>query len=561
MAIAAAGLALLVASLARETAAKDPPVAASPPDLGFYVRTVARWTDEHCAACHREAGAGGLRLLPPAADRDGERERRRLELESLRRFVDPESPWTSRLLRKVLGEDRGGLPHAGGAFLRPEDDAYDDLLDFACGATTTNLPPEPDPGKDRRAALGEEVALDASASFDRDDDPMRFRWQLAVRPPGSRAALTALDEKATSLRPDVSGTYVVRLRVFDGKVWSAWRPVVLEVLERTGPEAPDPVATSGLEALDPAALRRVRSVYGDVLGRAPTPPEALLHASKPAVEVAGILLATLEAGRALVEDAALRLGLVGDFDPVSEAALALPYRLAGGEATPADVEAALARDPAFLRAHPEGPALGRAVAALLGRAPTEDDVAPGRGTAAALEAALAGEPFRVAALRRLAGRYLGPADAEAVPVARATESVAVLARAFVASPAWAGAGEARREADDLAFVRALYADLLGRRPTTAEVVAVTRAIVAVPGSRAGRAAVVAVLLDSGEVMLPLVVDLKDPDAWVADRFRRTLGRAPTEHEARVYRTALLDPAGGPHLVVRGLLTSPEYASR
>ena len=26
-------------------------------------------------------------------------------------------------------------------------------------------------------------------------------------------------------------------------------------------------------------------------------------------------------------------------------------------------------------------------------------------------------------------------------------------------------------------------------------------------------------------------------------------------------TALLDPAGGPHLVVRGLLTSPEYASR
>jgi hypothetical protein len=83
----------------------------------------------------------------------------------------------------------------------------------------------------------------------------------------------------------------------------------------------------------------------------------------------------------------------------------------------------------------------------------------------------------------------------------------------------------------------------------------------IPGSPAGRAAVVAVLLDSGEVALPLVVDLPDPAAWLADRFLRTLGRAPTAEEAKAYRVALLDPAGGPHVVVRALLTSAEYASR
>jgi hypothetical protein len=195
-----------------------------------------------------------------------------------------------------------------------------------------------------------EARFDGGASYDRDDDPLVYRWDLFVRPPGSKAVLTERSEKATGLRPDVGGTYVLRLRVFDGKVWSGAKPVLLEVLERTGPTTPDAVEASGLAALDPAALRRVRSVYGDVLGRPPTPPEALLHAKRPAREVATILLATLEAGRAWVEDAAYRLGLVGDAEPLSAAVQELPVRLAAGELTPAAAEAALALDPAFLRA-------------------------------------------------------------------------------------------------------------------------------------------------------------------------------------------------------------------
>ena len=61
--------------------------------------------------------------------------------------------------------------------------------------------------------------------------------------------------------------------------------------------------------------------------------------------------------------------------------------------------------------------------------------------------------------------------------------------------------------------------------------------------------------------LPLIVDLKEPDAWIADRFLRYVGRKPSATEATLFRAALSDPDGGPHVVIRALLTGAEYASR
>ncbi len=539
---------------------KDAPVRAPEPDAGFYVQRIAPWLEATCVPCHRGGGAGSFVLSPVVAG-EPDAARRARDLRGVRRLIDPEAPWDSRLLRKVLPEDRGGLPHAGGARLTPDDPIHDDLLDFASGATLRNLPPEPEPGRDRRARAGEPVELDGSLSFDRDEDPVRHRWELFARPPGSRASIADPDAAKTTLTPDVAGTYVVRLRVFDGKAWSPARPVVLECLDLAGPVAPDPLAPSGLAGLDPAVLARVRALYGDVLGRPPTPPEARAAAGQPSSALATSLLASLEAGRAWVEDAAFRLGLVGDALPTSEAVAALPIRITSGEGSPADAEAALVRDPAFLRAHPEGPALAAAVERLLlGRTGTPAERAAW-STAAGAFATLGGAEFRVAALRRHLDRFLGPAEVASFPVARADDSVLALARELVGSPAWAGGGSARRRAGDLAFLRGLFADLLGRRASGVELAALSRAAGVLPGSAAGRAAVVDVLLDSGEVLLPLVVEIGDPDAWIADRFLRTLGRTPSPEEVVAYRTVLLDPAGGPHVVVRALCSSEEYASR
>jgi hypothetical protein len=164
-------------------------------------------------------------------------------------------------------------------------------------------------------------------------------------------------------------------------------------------------------------------------------------------------------------------------------------------------------------------------------------------------------------MRRHLARFLPAAAVAAFPASRARESASALALEAIASPAYAGAGEARRAGTDLAFVRAVFADLLGRRPTAPESWALARAASVLPGTGAGRAAIVAVLLGSGEVPLPLVADLPDPDAWVADRFLRYLGRRPSAEEAGAYRAALLDPDGGPQVLIRALLTTPEYAGR
>ena len=538
---------------------KDAPIAAPPPDLAFFALRVAPFLLERCGACHG-AGAGSY-VFGDGAKSSDPSARAIAAFRASTRFLDAEAPWNSRLIRKTLAEEEGGLPHGGGALLRASDDIYDQLLDFAAGATVANLPPEPEPGAGRRIPLGDRVELDGTLSYDRDDDPLTFRWTLRARPPGSRARLVGDSERRASIEADVPGTYVVTLRVFDGKVWSGARPVVLECLERTGPSIPDAVAPSGLADLAPEVLRRVRAVYGDVLARPPTPPETLAGKDRTAAALADLLLSTLEAGRAFAEDTAWRLGLVGDAEPLSEAVGELPQRFTAGELSPAAAEALLVGDPAFLRAHPIGDALARAVGVrLLGRAPGPDERAAWR-TTAGLERVLASDEFAVGAMRRWARTFLSPAEADAIPLARARESAVALARSFVTSPAWAGGRADRRRAGDPAFVRALFADLLGRRPTSRELVALSSAAGVIPGSSAGRAAVVDVVLDSGEVPLPLIVDLKDPDGWIADRFLRYVGRAPGAAEVAPFRAALMDPDGGPHVVIRALLTGAEYASR
>lgn len=508
----AAALGLSLRALAAPSDDLPPP---PKPDLFFFLRHVVPILDAKCASCHRN-GAGGF-ALPAASAGVPEERRRRAEFKEALRHLDALAPWRSRLIVKALPESEGGVPHAGGALLSTDAEEYDTLLDFASGATLVNLPPEPEPGKDRRARPGEEILLDGSLSYDRDNEPVTFRWDLSVRPVGSRATLSGDREATAKFTADVPGTYVARLRVFDGKVWSPPKPVTVEALDRVGPEAPDPVAESGLAAVDPGALGRLRAVFAAVLSRPPTPPEAIALADKPPLEVARTLLATVEAGRAWVEETAQSLGLVGEFARSSETVEALPARIAAGQVSPGEAEAVLTGDRAA--ASPE---------------------------------------FRAAAMRRHVARFLPPDSAAAFPAARASESIPALTLALLSSPEYAALSSTPRPPKDLAFVRAAFADLLGRRPTAREAAACARACAVLPGSRAGRAAIVNVLLDSGEVPLPLVVDVKDPDAWIRDRFLRFLGRVPATEEMNAYRAAWMDPDGGPHVVVRAILSTPEY---
>lgn len=65
--------------------------------------------------------------------------------------------------------------------------------------------------------LGEVIALDASTSFDADNDVLTYHWTISVKPENSVVNIT-LDNASTSmLTPDIVGEYHIQLIVSDGK--------------------------------------------------------------------------------------------------------------------------------------------------------------------------------------------------------------------------------------------------------------------------------------------------------------------------------------------------------
>jgi hypothetical protein len=553
------------------------------PDADFYRERIAPWVETKCAECHR-VGGGSFRLESPMAGRT-EEERRRLDFERVRAFVDPESPWDSRLIRKVLEPSEGGDEHVGGAFLHSEEEDYDALLDFASGATLGNLPPEVWLEGEPRGKPGQPVIVDGRGSFDRDrGDELVYRWELVAVPPGSRTALADASASRAEFVPDLGGSYVLRLRVGDGKVWSAARTVSVEVFEQVVAERGDPAAISGLEQAEPEALKALRRLYLDLLGRPPTPAEALADERIRYEVLVESLLSRAESGRAWFEEACERFGLVGAARPTGEEAEALPLRFASESVPPHLADAALVRSPAFVVAHPAGRAFAEAISRrVLDRDPTaaETDAAvalaaggpvevPGLGSVTSpaewTARVLATEEFRRAAVRRRLSRFLpsGAVDRRQYEALTAAESGGAAWRTYLRDALLSVEYRERktlRPKDDLTFLRSLFVDLLERKPTDRELAGLARAVAVLPGRSAPFAAVVKVLLDSGEAPLPLLVDIPDAPRWIADRFLRYLGRRPSAEEMKAFGEALLSPDGGPELVVRALLTGPEYACR
>lgn len=576
-------LGALPAALAKETFLPAPP----PPDRDFYVQAVAPWIEEQCAPCHRAEGAGAFLLAPPDDDGDAQR-RRRKDFERVLPFVNRRSPWESRLLLKPLDPLEGGDPHVGGVLLAPDTEAYDRLLDFLCGATPTNLPPEVYFEKPEiRARPGETVVIDGRGSYDRDREDMEhlaYHWTLVARPAESRVRLADRRASRLEIKPDTGGSYVVELRVGDGKVWSAPRQVTVEVFDHVQVARTKPGGISGLERTDAQNLKRLRRLYLDVLGRSPTPAEALAEERKGIDALVRNILLRAEGGRAWVEEVTIRFGLYGDYRPVGDEAALLALRIPAESLAPPIVEGVLARDPSFMRRHPPGRSLATAVAELLlGRSPTAQEIAaavelaagrsaevPGLGRLADprawLLAVLDSEAFRRAAVLRRLDRFLASGDARSRleramgAVARGPKAWRAFCEDMLRDDRYLGRRQLRPK-DPVTFLRTLFVDLLERKPTDRELAALVQAVETMPGQSAAFAAVVRVLVDSGEAPIPLLVEIEDGPRWVTDRFLRYLGRPPSAAEMKAYGDGLLHPQGGPELVIHALLTGPEYACR
>jgi hypothetical protein len=142
-----------------------------------------------------------------------------------------------------------------------------------------------------------------------------------------------------------------------------------------------------------------------------------------------------------------------------------------------------------------------------------------------------------------------------------------------------GISEQAKSKTSSQFVRAIYADILGRAPerydfavssggTPAFTLPIDEEAFLVNtldgmGDPAPlRALIVQGLVASAEVHLPAKADVADPAAFVRDQFRRLLGREPNTYELTAFVGQWqTDPAVGPRAVVRALAASREYQSK
>ena len=108
--------------------------------------------------------------------------------------------------------------------------------------STANSAPVARAGADQRAAVGDVVRLDGSASSDVDGDALRFAWTLVSRPAGSAASAVPPGDVAPAVTIDRAGTYRFRLIVTDGALSSA--PDDVEISTRNTA----PVANAGADA-------------------------------------------------------------------------------------------------------------------------------------------------------------------------------------------------------------------------------------------------------------------------------------------------------------------------
>ena len=68
--------------------------------------------------------------------------------------------------------------------------------------------------------VGEAAQASAAMSFDEDGDALTYQWSVDARPVGSTASIASANTAAVSFVPDLAGTYVLAVRVSDGKAAS-----------------------------------------------------------------------------------------------------------------------------------------------------------------------------------------------------------------------------------------------------------------------------------------------------------------------------------------------------
>ena len=118
-------------------------------------------------------------------------------------------------------DDATDIPVGDSDALITDNDMNDDLLITDTDEIlTTNHRPVADAGPDLTALIGYEVTIDASKSYDFDQDELHYEWSILDQPAGSNIQIDLTDSQKPVFKPSLKGIYVFRLTVNDGKEYA-----------------------------------------------------------------------------------------------------------------------------------------------------------------------------------------------------------------------------------------------------------------------------------------------------------------------------------------------------
>lgn len=88
---------------------------------------------------------------------------------------------------------------------------------------------------DVTASAGVELVLSGTSSTDADGDVLSYQWSIVSKPAGSALALSAPAGVSQTIRPDVGGMYIVRLRVTDSKGAFSDKQAKIQIRDNVAP--------------------------------------------------------------------------------------------------------------------------------------------------------------------------------------------------------------------------------------------------------------------------------------------------------------------------------------
>jgi len=333
---------------------------------------------------------------------------------------------------------------------------------------------------------------------------------------------------------------------------------------------------------DRALIRRLSL---DILLRSPTPAEARTYRGYPVDKLARRMMGTLETMQVWLEEELLFFLLLDNFRPKTRAVKTIPKRLQRGLITPVDAIHEIMISTGFQLRNPGNDTFVTVVLeqGLGMRVQDRKNVRVleagkklydgyktkflgqyGKNQSDVVKIVLQQKLF----IRHLLNRYhlkimRGPLPQTAAGNATVDRVHQDHRQLFPVLCEWFSSEQyhaqlrTKRPRTNHQFVRSLYMDLLERQPDYQEFRNMRNALLSMADPSPLRAVMAKVILDSGRAKLPEMAR-GDEEDFIRGCFLRYLGRHPTQLEQTKFTNIVKDPDITGEVVVRALVTSPEY---